>query len=81
MTDWATLAGSALHAAAVAIAGSFDAWPRHRPLPRGARVRVKFGHPTVVHDRDGREIVSWIGGEFAQLLDEIERDDPMKQTW
>jgi long-chain acyl-CoA synthetase len=29
----------------VAIAGSFDAWPVHRPWPRPARVRVAFGEP------------------------------------
>lgn len=62
----------------VAIRGAFEAWPRHRPLPRTGRIRVKFGHPTAIHDRDGREIVSWIGGELQRMLGELDRDDPVR---
>ena len=62
----------------VAIRGAFEAWPRHRPLPGTGRVRVMFGKPTLVHDRDGREIVSWMGSELQRMLDEIDASDPVR---
>jgi 1-acyl-sn-glycerol-3-phosphate acyltransferase len=38
--------------------GAFDAWPRHRSLPRMTPIRVNFGKPTVLHALDAREIVA-----------------------
>ena len=41
----------------VGIAGAFEAWPRHRRLPRPGRVRVVFGKPVDLspHISKGRE--------------------------
>ncbi|MFW6107509.1 MAG: lysophospholipid acyltransferase family protein [bacterium] len=38
----------------VALAGTFEAWPRHRALPRAGRVAVAFGEP-VGPPEGGRE--------------------------
>jgi 1-acyl-sn-glycerol-3-phosphate acyltransferase len=47
-----------------AIAGTFDAWPKHRRWPRPARVRVAFGEPL---DVDGAL-------QPAEIRTRLERD-------
>ena len=53
------------------IEGAFDMLPQHRTFPRTGRVRVKFGRPMILHDRDSKAIVGAIDAEFHRLLGEL----------
>jgi 1-acyl-sn-glycerol-3-phosphate acyltransferase len=35
------------------VSGTFDAWPRHRSLPRHAEIAIRFGSAITVERRDG----------------------------
>lgn len=64
-----------------AIAGAYEAWPRHRSLPRPGRVTVVFGRALSVAelsrrgsgDTDAERIASALQQEVARLLDDEHR--------
>jgi len=57
------------------IDGTFEAWPRHRTLPRVARLSIYFGTPIQVDRREGetrRRCEERILAEIARRLAELE---------
>ena len=64
-----------------AVMGAYEAWPRHRRLPRSGRVTVVFGEPLRVDelrnrgdgDTDAERIANALQQEVARLLDEERR--------
>lgn len=53
------------------IDGAYDAWPRHRKLPRPGRVRVIYGPPLDLQNTDAREIVQIIDRRLHELREEL----------
>ena len=64
-----------------AIAGAYEAWPRHRRLPRPGRVEVVFGRPVSVAElgqrgkgeSEAERIANALQQEVARLFDEERR--------
>lgn len=51
--------------------GSFDAWPRSRPLPRSHPIRVLIGKPMRLDDMKPKEMVQAIDSTFREMLAEL----------
>jgi 1-acyl-sn-glycerol-3-phosphate acyltransferase len=54
-----------------AIHGSFDAWPKGRPLFHAHPIRVLFGPPMLLSHLKGEEIVSTIDRTLRELFAEV----------
>jgi 1-acyl-sn-glycerol-3-phosphate acyltransferase len=57
----------------VALEGSYACWPKHRPLFRAGKIRLVYGEPLILHDKDSREILSIIDSEFKRLFAEARK--------
>ena len=55
----------------VAIDGSFEAWSKHRKVPRAHPIRVVYGPPMDLADRKPAEIVRIIDTTLRRMLDEL----------
>ena len=58
------------------IDGSFDAWPKGRPLPSAHPIRVLIGKPMRMDHLDAKQIVADIDVMFRQMLAELRSKDP-----
>jgi len=52
------------------IVGAYEAYPRHRIIPRPGRIRVIYGKPIRLDHLKGDEIVSHIQLTFARMFEE-----------
>ncbi len=64
----------------VAIYGTFEAWPRHRLLPRLFRpVRVMFGEPVMYERGTGKKAIEAdLRGRIAGMLEELRERFPLR---
>jgi 1-acyl-sn-glycerol-3-phosphate acyltransferase len=63
----------------VAIAGSFQAWPKTRRLPRPHPIRVIYGKPMELHNLKPDEIVAAIDAELRKLLNQLHKGEILPQ--
>ena len=58
------------------IAGSFEAWPKHRNVLRPWPIRVRYGPPIDLAGLRPDEIIDTIDRTLRQMLDELRVSDP-----
>jgi 1-acyl-sn-glycerol-3-phosphate acyltransferase len=56
----------------VGIAGAYEAWPRHRTLPRPGKVRIVYGPPRELHHLANAEIVAELEKLLVEYRDKAE---------
>ncbi|MBC7782361.1 MAG: 1-acyl-sn-glycerol-3-phosphate acyltransferase [Burkholderiales bacterium] len=57
----------------MAIAGAYEAWPRHRKLPRPGKIRIIYGKPIELHHLKNDQIIAEVERSVGQLFEEATR--------
>jgi 1-acyl-sn-glycerol-3-phosphate acyltransferase len=68
-------AGPNVKVVPAAIYGAYEAWPKHRKVPRCGKVRVKYGPAMSLADLKASKVVERIDGEIRRLFAELEEGE------